>query len=1175
MPSYAITHQLDIYNAAGTSVYLTLTSIAGGTNPYLADSEPVGDGQEFNPLTGSTRRGQYTGRIIDAVTSGTDRVVTSRLEDAGFRQQLMRRKAILTMIVDGATTVVLCAGLLTELRLVNTLEYQYTVTDRTRVQGEQKIFAPRAGVVTLTASALAGATSLSCSALPIAIAKNEELNFGAGKTGVVAAAAAAGATTLSVTGLGIGGSASLALADGDQATYKESLAAFLTRWPKRGCAFGGPVIGGFLGRSDSGGWTMRYELLGGSVPFLRFINGAGPTAAAVYTDINHDSLAPLTNDAVGPFREGDEAGDVAITTFKQAAKSHFANDLVIDVIGVGYYAPDIFQPETGAALNYFRNDTDHFLVDVDKNRQGVVLVSGTGLIPGKVYRVRAITAEVSELSPIYDTAHPVAWATTILTELGYAYDSASATTVTGLIGADLLYSDQITAPENGATWLADTILGPFGIGLRQGDDGEVEFFSSRVFSNAAPATTITDDDVITPEEGGAGEVFAISESTAIAAVTFAHNSLFALGSQTSTPTFRIANRKAATADGIVKRPIRIERLNGDSGVVGNQTHAWSVNGMVHRVGSYVPANDFLDLAIREIFDRFGRGVIECELPLLRGGTGDSLRIGDECIVRVSQIPNRNKRYGDAAAVGGRAMQIVRYTPRASGALVKLLDSGPNASAYATAPTVSIGAASGAFNAKRVAALTITNAATLNADGAGAYVLMAVNSGTPAATDYARVMWFNPGEIPTAAFRLPTLIEGRRVWAKAVAFKPGYRTSSASSAANVTLSAISIITGLTITPDGTDGSTVEVEWTVGETDHFVDVFRRPTSGTDASDDVRIAELAPESDRFTDAAAMPGVDYTYSVQHRHPVQGDTSSLVSDTATTAGGASTLSVPIGVRGFAGPQDAAFGLDDTPGLYGIAVRANFHPSQIEAEASVDGGTTYSSIGLVPGRQGTWTPVTDIGANDGVVRTLRARLFRPGHSRRDCIASYTLAEVGAMDLATAGALSSSVLASDWSDTVTVTPYTAQAIQHTGKTLRIPAADFHSEATTYTFLSGAGRNTTKTLNRLRRSVELPVGAAIVGFRGRGISKSANAEVTFNLLKSSDETETGLLSVAGLIDDAADTYETAEATLTAAETTDGSAYYATVDLDDSSATSAGDARFAWVEVDYESPALDVSL
>lgn len=1172
MTSYAITYQLDIYNAAGTSVALSITSVAGGTNPYLADEDPVGDGQEFNPLTGDTRRGQYTGRIIDVITSGTTRIVTGNLEDSGFRQQLMRRKAILKMILDGATTVVLCAGLLTDLRLVNTLEYQYTVTDRTRVQGDQKIFAPRSGVVTLSASAIAGATTLSCEALPLDLAKHTELNFGSGKSGVVAADASAGATSITVTGLGIGGSTSLALADDDQATYKESIAAFLTRWPQRGCAFGGPIIGGFLGRGDSGGWTMRYELFDGTTPFLRFISGAGPTGSAVLTDINHEAMAPLTNGAVGDFRQGEEPTVAPITTFKHAGLSHFANDLIVEVVGAGYYAPDVLMPEAS-----FRTDTEYGLVDTEKNRQGVFLALGTGLIPGKEYRVRAYTAEVSELSPIYHTAHPVDWTTKILTELGYAYDATSMATLKQTIGADLLYSDQIAKPENGAAWLASTILGPFGIGLRMGDDGEVEGFSTRIFTNSAPATTITDDDVVTPEEGGAGEVFAISESTAIAAVTFEHYSLYVPGAQISTPTHRVANRKATRPDAVEKRLVRIERLNGDPGVVGNQTHEWSVNGMVHRLDSYAPANDFLDLAIREIFDRFGRGVIECELPFLRGGSGDALRIGDECIVRVKQLPNKNKRYGDDTSVGGRAMQVVRYTPRASGALVKLLDSGPNAAAFGTAPTVTIAAASGGpFKARRVAALTITNAATLNAAGAGAYVLMAVNLLTPAATDYARVRWFDPGEIPIGAFALPTVVGGRRVWAKAVAIKPGFRPSAASSAANVILTSISPVSALVVTPDGSDGTVVDVEWTVGEDDHLVDVFRRRTAGTTSADDVRLAELAPGSVQYTDTTARPGVGYTYSVQHRHPTQNDTSSLVTGTGTTNSADPDLDAPTGARGFAGQQDAAFGITNAPGIYGIAVRAAFDPSEIEAEVSVDGGTTYSSIGQVPARQGTWTPVTDIAANDGIARKLRARHWRPGQSRRDCIAAYTVAEVAAMDVATAAALGASLLASDWSDVVTVTPYTNTAIQKTTKSLRMGSSLFQPSNPFDIWIRDLGALSTgsgEPATTFFASVDIPAGATIVSWNIR-TAPQTSGEIEARLVKvdSSGAVATTLSTLNTI--GSAGTIQTDSDTVGAL--VDASFIYVIEMTIDNSATVVSPGNdFIYAEFAYTSPFLDVGL
>jgi hypothetical protein len=149
-----------------------------------------------------------------------------------------------------------------------------------------------------------------------------------------------------------------------------------------------------------------------------------------------------------------------------------------------------------------------------------------------------------------------------------------------------------------------------------------------------------------------------------------------------------------------------------------------------------PTTSWVNQLVYEIFDRWGRGVIRGELPLLRGGAGDALGLGDELLNQIPQLPNRNKRYGDDNTVGARAMQIVRLTPAPVGALVKLIDSGPNAAAVATLPTATIVASPLTHLARRVALVTVTNAATLNAAGIGVELQTAVTTGAaPAATDY--------------------------------------------------------------------------------------------------------------------------------------------------------------------------------------------------------------------------------------------------------------------------------------------------------------------------------------------------------------------------------------------------------------------------------------------------------
>ena len=149
MPAALIEYRLTIRNAStvanpnGTADELVVTSIATGTNPYIAQP-PSGDGQEVDPITGAVRTGAYTVQIVDANTgtdaTGTIRVVTNKLEDASFRQQLVSRRAYVEVRTDAGAWSMLVAGYIAGVRLVSPMRYEITVGDTRRVEQTQTIY---------------------------------------------------------------------------------------------------------------------------------------------------------------------------------------------------------------------------------------------------------------------------------------------------------------------------------------------------------------------------------------------------------------------------------------------------------------------------------------------------------------------------------------------------------------------------------------------------------------------------------------------------------------------------------------------------------------------------------------------------------------------------------------------------------------------------------------------------------------------------------------------------------------------------------------------------------------------------------------------------------------------------------------------------------------------------
>jgi hypothetical protein len=125
-----------------TTNLLVVTSIAGGTGPYIA-APPQGDGVEIDPLMGTTRSGAYVIEVVDANTgtdgTGTLRVVTNTLEDATFRQQMISRRAKVEVLRDNVPSP-LIDGFVTSVRLVSPMRYAITIGDSRRQERTQTIF---------------------------------------------------------------------------------------------------------------------------------------------------------------------------------------------------------------------------------------------------------------------------------------------------------------------------------------------------------------------------------------------------------------------------------------------------------------------------------------------------------------------------------------------------------------------------------------------------------------------------------------------------------------------------------------------------------------------------------------------------------------------------------------------------------------------------------------------------------------------------------------------------------------------------------------------------------------------------------------------------------------------------------------------------------------------------
>jgi hypothetical protein len=132
------TYRLRIRNAADSADALTVTSVVGGTNPYISEP-PSGDGQGFNPRTGETQVGAYTVRIADNGSAAN--AITGFLADANSRYDKLGRRAYLEYGTDGTTFPnLLVAGYVTGISYPSAAEAMVSVGEAQRAERTKQAF---------------------------------------------------------------------------------------------------------------------------------------------------------------------------------------------------------------------------------------------------------------------------------------------------------------------------------------------------------------------------------------------------------------------------------------------------------------------------------------------------------------------------------------------------------------------------------------------------------------------------------------------------------------------------------------------------------------------------------------------------------------------------------------------------------------------------------------------------------------------------------------------------------------------------------------------------------------------------------------------------------------------------------------------------------------------------
>jgi len=938
MPNQA--YRLRIRNAVDNANALVITSIAGGTNPYIA-APPSGDGQEVDLLTGAVRTGAYVVEVVDAVTGtdavGTIRVVTNQLYDgveeylllengdkillesgdpielegnnAEFgRPHLLSRKAFVEMSSNGGSTWdVWCAGYLTSVRQVDAIRYAFTVSNTRRIEQTKQVF-----------------------------------------------------------------------------TWQTQ--AERDAFPQRGCIFGGPIIDGLKGGPtrgiDSGGWEYKYKATTGAAtpsegdtlalrydfgyfyplferkqvpgpdqnaqwwrsvrPYLKQVSGDASAAGAEFSYLRGDQVfalpdltAIITNPATGDEWLGSVRAINVGPSMAVASSSRYQ-----------------FQQRTNIYVTLYRPDTSW----------PALPAADTTL------RVRVVTRQISEASPLYIQAHPADIAKELYELINLTVNTTAYDTVKQALGENLMVTYRLTAAQTMAEFLEQSLFGPFGFAARIGSSGEVEFFSTRVLNATAPTYTVNDADIVgdTPPP-----IYDLDEATVVTGFTLTQTVL-TNGTELDT------NEGDPKPDGIYATEQTLEYANADTSTFSTRVVSYTVPGMVTDAESFVPTFEAWSRGVvYEGFERFGRGAVNSELPVIRTSAAAAAQIGDLLYINAGYYPNKNYRIGESS-VGARVAQIVRREERPEAVVFKLVDAGTFVQpAIAAAVTLAVSTS----DPRRVAQFTITNAGALNNTAEIAVAVEWARGASPPASGVNGNLFtrYEPGEIPTGPVALPGVrLGGQTVYVRVRSEQAGIFPSAWTGWQSVTLNAWTAPTGVTV---GTlTNETAAVSWNLnGNTVDPVDVYVAPGSVAPSDWTPYRVNTLPEGTTSTLLTGLSAsTPYIVGVAFRDRVANVAMTPVTATFTTAGTTTgTADVPAGLVIVDGvndvnvPQGVVLGLYASVGASSIVIERA--PNLTSGATDYPG--TYAELAVVPATAETYV---DYLPKDGTKYWYRIKHRTPG-----------------------------------------------------------------------------------------------------------------------------------------------------------------------------------------------------
>ena len=504
--------------------------------------------------------------------------------------------------------------------------------------------------------------------------------------------------------------------------------------------------------------------------------------------------------------------------------------------------------------NASENLFQEVLHDLEETLTGVWVVDPTTAIAAgstfdQMY-FHLLNAPPSEMIPLHiggsTNIHPFQLARDIYDEIGVRYSS---TAFDDLTEDPTLVAGRwrITEPANAGQWLEDHIYGPYSVMPFINSSGEVaprkitlpqainstDLFEFTATNSAAPHPE--------PHHSGRDMITAIKFQ-----YTFERQLRF-------NPAF--ADDWSADRIQVEKREIERTHDRLDSGELRRRELTVQIDG-THQVSFLINNVDFpsfatetlVDVFSREIFERYGDGPLEGSIVGL--STAEDVEAGDFARVTIPTFLAPSTQGRGAT----RIVQIMSKRQAPDGPSFDWIDTGANLSALGT-PTLTLAQSTSDANHSLIA--TVTGAAS----SGGFQIQLGSGSAEPASSAWGVYGSQQDGSSGTPAIK--PLASGTTWFARARTTAIGRIRSAWSTAGTAETAELTSPDGGGLLSTGETGSTVDLEWSLGETDYPLEI--RLSTGGASTSLANLDRLPAKSTRYSLFELALDTTYTAGVRH----------------------------------------------------------------------------------------------------------------------------------------------------------------------------------------------------------------------------------------------------------------------------------------------------------------------